>query len=101
MFTAKIVDKYGSINAFLDSVEVIFTTALVGATATLCAITAATGGVGAVVMTCINYIIGLFTPGMIASTIAVFSSITGCLYSSANMSIRWLKGWGTNLYFNN
>ena len=100
LFTAKIVDKYGSVNAFLDTIEVVVSTALIGITSYIALITASTGGVAALVMTAINFVIGLYTPGTIASTIAFVCGATGIGYSSAKMTVRWFKGWGTNLYFN-
>lgn len=99
-FISLIVDKYGSINAFCDTLEVIVSTALLSVTSFVAVATASTGGTAAIVMTVINYIIGLYTPGMISSVIAFVCGATGLVYSSANMSIRWFKGWGTNLYFN-
>ena len=95
----RIEEDYGSWDAFFDVLASLLSTATIAYTGYLAVLAATTGGIGVVVMTVIKYIIGIYTPGMITGVTASIYGITGLCFTRANMTVRWFRGWGTNLYF--
>lgn len=95
---ARLIDKYGSYNTISTVINTTLSTILYAGLGVLTVACFASGGAAAVVWSIISYVIGTFTPGLISTTVLFVSSICG-IVNTAKMKIRWLRGWGTNLYY--
>lgn len=95
---SKIIDKYGDYNNARTAINSLLSTALYIATGVLTVAFFATCGVGAVVWSIISYVIGTFTPSILATTVLFIRTICN-VTTTAQMRIRWLCGCGTNLYY--
>ncbi len=95
---SRLIDRYGSYDKLTAVFDTIVSTAVVSAFGVLTVASVASCGTAAIVWSIISYVIGLFTPGVISSTICLIGACTNVI-TTATMKIRWFCGWGTNLYY--
>lgn len=95
---SKLIEKCGSYGNIFTAINTVISTTLYTVFGLLSVACLATGGIGAIVWAIISYLLGSFTPGIAPSIALLIGSLCGIINRS-EMKIRWLCGWGTNLYY--
>lgn len=94
----KLLSKYGSISNICTSLIDIVTTVFSVAMGIYTAVSVATGGIGTIILTVAGYIINSFAISLLDSAKAILLTVAGTVHTT-KMTIRWLRGFGTKLYF--